>query len=392
MRKRTNTWVVWIVGFWTILLVQFHSSAQAQQQASPNAQAPDAKMSAPCTTSEAQSRIRVHAEEVIVPITVTDRRGEPVLNLTQRDFRLFDNGVVQEIIHWDVGGDPLAVVLVVEASSHNQMMAQSIRALGSIFTKTVLAGDGEGAVITYSDDVQIRQSFTSDHDLLQTSIKGVEFGSSEMRLYDAMQAAVQMLLGQPSNRRRVLLVVGESQDATSQAKLKDVLRDAVQSNVAIYSVGPSSALADLRYGSTAQGGGKLPPLPLPKPLPPASTTDPPATPIGRPRLDVGTPLLWLIERGSNEIRNIKLGHAVEATGGMHFRTLRDKSLAVALDKIGGELHTQYVVTYKPNFQGVLTGFHEIRVTLSRDDVVVRLRPGYFAAPVGAQAVCNASSQ
>jgi VWFA-related protein len=328
---------------------------------------------------EVQSTIHVQTEEVLVPVTVSDRRGELVWSLTQKDFHVFDNGVEQEITHWDFGGSPLSVALILETSSHKLMKGPTIRSIASIFTENILAADGEGAVITYSVEVQIRQGFTQDHDLIETTIKGVEFGPSEMKLYDAMQAAVQLLAGQHKSGRRVMLIVGESQDSTSQAKLKDVIREAAINNIVIYSVGPSSTWADLRYGNTGQGGMNLPPLPLPSPLPPVSTTDPPATPIGRQRLDVGTPILWLIERGSNALRNIRLEHAVEATGGMHYRVLHDKTIPAALDKIGGELHAQYVIAYKPSSNGPSAGLHEIKVVLPRRDLTARARPGYFVA-------------
>jgi VWFA-related protein len=370
MRNRASTRARLLVCFWITLTATSTPAGSVYDTLSRTYKA-----------QEVQSRIRVQTEEVLVPVTVSDKDGELVWDLTQRDFHVFDNGVEQEITHWDFGGMPLSVALVIETSSHNIMTALTIRSIASIFTENILAAEGEGAVITYSAEVQIRQAFTQDHDLIERVIKGVEFGPSEMKLYDAMHVAVRLLAGQRDNGRRVMLVVGESQDSTSQAKLKDVIREAAINNILIYSVGPSSTWADLRYGTTGQGGMNLPPLPLPKPLPPVSTTDPPATPIGRQRLDVGTPLLWLIERGSNALRNIRLEHAVEATGGMHYRTFHNKTIPTALEKIGGELHAQYLVAYKPNSNGPLTGFHEINVTLSRKDLTARARPGYFVPPL-----------
>jgi hypothetical protein len=61
-----------------------------------------------------------------------------------------------------------------------------------------------------------------------------------MKLYEAMQAAVELLAAQRNTGRRVMLIVGEAQDSTSQAKLKDVIHDAAVNNIVIYSVGPSS--------------------------------------------------------------------------------------------------------------------------------------------------------
>lgn len=69
-----------------------------------------------------------------------------------------------------------------------------------------------------------------------------------MRLYDGMAEAVELLKVEPSDFRRVMLIVGESQDIASDAKLGVVLRDAQLANVAIYAVGPSGGTADLRFG------------------------------------------------------------------------------------------------------------------------------------------------
>jgi hypothetical protein len=52
-----------------------------------------------------------------------------------------------------------------------------------------------------------------------------------------------------------------------------------------------------------------------------------------------------------------------------------------LDDIGGELHSQYTLTYSPT--GTNTeGYHEISVTVDRKDITVRARPGYYLAGPG----------
>src|ERR1700733_2661746 len=61
---------------------------------------------------QAKNPIRVQSSEVVVPVSVMDKSGENVLDLTQNDFHVFDNGVEQKITRWDLSGDPLAVGLV----------------------------------------------------------------------------------------------------------------------------------------------------------------------------------------------------------------------------------------------------------------------------------------
>jgi hypothetical protein len=116
-----------------------------------------AQTAAATGAAQTQSKIQVQTEEVIAPVTVLDKRGAPLLNLTQEDFRVFDNGVEQRIDHWDLGGDPVAVALVIETSSHVEMMAPVIHTMGSIFTETVMALNGEAALITYDSTVDMRR-------------------------------------------------------------------------------------------------------------------------------------------------------------------------------------------------------------------------------------------
>src|SRR5277367_3773697 len=134
-----------------------------------------------------------------------------------------------------------------------------------------MALNGEAAVITYDSTVDVRQAFTHDHDDVQAAIAQVKFQAPEMRLYDAMAEAVEQLKTRPSNYRRVMLIVGESQDLASDAKLGLVLREAELANIAIYAVGPSSSTADLSFGDKPSGGGiKYPPGALTGPTRPGA--------------------------------------------------------------------------------------------------------------------------
>lgn len=323
---------------------------------------------------QSRQQIRVTTNEVIAPITVTNASGEFVLDLAQKDFQVFDDGAAQEIDHWDLGGDPLAVVLLIDTSTRLHAFAPLIKGMGSIFTETVMALDGEAAVITYDSTVDVRQSFTQDHDAVQKAIAETQFEAPEMKLYDAMAASVSLLKAEPTTRRRILLILGESQDSGSSANLGQIVREAGNANIAIYAVGPSSIAADLRGSNKGVTALNLPHAPRIETVPP-----PDRDAMGRPIYDWMTPAMWLLQRGTNSIKNHQLEVAAAATGGIHYRVFRDSTLRDALDKIGGELHAQYIVSYRPNGERE-PGFHTIKVTVSRSDLNVRTRPGYYLAP------------
>jgi VWFA-related protein len=341
--------------------------AQSQSQSISTGPSGEQQTSEP---PQAKNRIRTHVNEVIVPVTVTDNRGELTLDLSQKDFHVFDGGVEQSIDRFDLDGDPLAVALVIEASSHIQAMAPVIHGMGVVFTETVMALSGEAAVITYSSVIEVPQPFTQDHDSIEKAIAGVEFIAPEKRLYDGMAKAVSILKTQPSPYRRIMLVVGESQDYGSDAKLGEIVREAQLANITIYAVGPSSSSADLRYGKGEKPGERKPlPLKFAKPLPPISTDS-----------DYLAVAIWLLSRGTNEIKNHQLEVVAASTGGIHYRALRDETIRAAVDRIGGELHAQYVLSYVPSADPPL-GFNEIKVTVSRPNLTLRARPGYFVSAV-----------
>ena len=67
--------------------------------------------------------------------------------------------------------------------------------------------------------------------------------------------------------------------------------------------------------------------------------------------------------------------AAVATGGTFESTVRDSKIESAIDAIGGDINSQYVISYRPT--GSDSGYHQIRVTVDRPGVRIRTRPGYF---------------
>jgi VWFA-related protein len=309
---------------------------------------------------QSQEKIRTRVNEVIVPVTVTNKSGDLILDLSQKDFHIFDSGVEQSITAWDLGGDPLAVALVIETSSRIQPIAPAIHRMNSIFTEAVMALNGEAAVITYDSGIGVHQLFTTDHDAVGKAISDVKFEVSQRKLYDGMAKAVDLLRDQPSTYRRIMLVLGESEDDGSDATLGEVVRNSSNANISIYAVGTSSIAADFR------GDSGIAPLKIP----------------GLPTINAAGPAgfaIWLLERGTSKIKNHQLEIAAAATGGIHYRTFRDATIARALDTIGSEIHAQYILSYTP-IKDPRVGFNQITVTVSRPELMVRTRPGYYVPP------------
>ena len=89
--------------------------------------------------------------------------------------------------------------------------------------------------------------------------------------------------------------------------------------------------------------------------------------------------VWAVQHAENQIKDHALEDGRGGDGGAHLATFRDRSIEKAIDEIGGELHSQYSLSYTPTGTGEM-GYHEIKVSVDRAGVKVRARPGYYLAP------------
>ena len=125
-------------------------------------------------------------------------------------------------------------------------MFPSVKRMGIVFTETVMAQTSEVAVVGYDDDVSLLKKFTTDPERIGEVINNLTTGNSGSHLYDAMARGISLLEKRPLVQRRIMVVLGEAQDTGSENRLGEVLRSAQLANVTIYSIGLSTAMADLR--------------------------------------------------------------------------------------------------------------------------------------------------
>lgn len=365
--------------FFSFLLVLFaNPAARPQANAGPLAPVPGTAIQ----QAPPQTKLQIQVSLVNTPVTVRNSKGQMVHDLDESEFRITDNGIPQKIVHFDLGGDPISLVVLVETSSHIAPLLPQIRKTGILLTQTVMGPTGEGAIISFNDDINKIQDFTTSADTIEHQMAQLQAGTSGLRLYDAMAAGIEMLTSRPqptadtSGRRRVMLILSEAADRGSQAKLGEVLRAAQLANVAIYSVGLSTTRAEL----------EAPPETIQPQITPPGTISGVPFPGSAPtpenmgaRYGYGNlmnAVVWAVTHVNDKLKATPLQIATAGTGGADFPAYRDRSIEKAIDEIGGELHSQYTLSYKPTDLST-TGFHKIEVTVNKKDLKVRARPGYY---------------
>ncbi|HEV2289336.1 MAG TPA: VWA domain-containing protein [Candidatus Acidoferrales bacterium] len=334
-------------------------------------------------SSQQTGRVVIQVKVVTLPVAVSDRSHNLVLNLTQKDFQVFEDGKPQQIIRFDQGGDPLSIVLVLETSSRVAPLLPAVQKTGIIFTQMVMAATGEATVIGYNDEVDILCPMTTDSDAVLKTIEHVQPGLSGARLYDALNRAEDILEKEPSERRRIIVVVGEKNDKGSETKLGQVLRRAQLDNTSIYTIGLSSTAAEFRKAPERPRPVETGPPGTYPMNPPTGTMQTPSTveeQMGNEDSVSFLPLIaWLVQHGANAVGKNALVLASTATGGLHEGTFKDNSIQRAMNSIGNDLHGDYLLAYRPP-SNTAYGYHNIEVRVTEPSLKIRTRPGYFIAP------------
>ncbi len=285
---------------------------------------------------------------VVVPATVTDRKGRFLDGLSTSDFQVLDNGTLERL-ESETEYQPISLVVAIQTNVTAAAALAKVRKIGPTFEPLVTGERGELEILAYGDGVRTVQPFTSDYDASTGAIAALRSEGDRAPLVDAVAEAIANLEGRPGNRRRIIITIGESKDRGSKAKLQDVLTRAQRSNVLIYSL----TYSPYRTAFIAK----------PRDLPQSG--------------DSGVNLLGILQ----EVGRLGQENTAEAfahyTGGRVISFLKQRGLEQAVSRVGEELHAQYILTFTPprSTAGV---YHTIEVKLpGRPDAVVRARPGYW---------------
>lgn len=344
-----------------------HKSAPAEDQAQPA----DAE-----NIPQAPS-IRIQSILVTTPVTVIDHNGEFVSDLDENDFKVYDNGVQQQIQRFDIASEPIALVIVVQADDSVEPLLYQARELAPIFSDLLAGPDGRIGVIGFSDKVTLLQGFSSKPDQLESTLAGLAASGGKARLNDALMQAMQMLESCPRTERRLIVALSDGSDRGSDNNKAQVIYRASSDEVTIYGMRFSRTEADLRKPPPEDH----PPNPLNDiitlPTPPG--TVPTSTNQGAVQGGSADPLALLglaSELIGSKLVKSPLDYYAQFTGGTSYSHWSTNKLEDQLERVGSEVHSQYEIAYKPTTLAG-SGLHRIEVEVEQPGLRVRARDGYF---------------
>jgi VWFA-related protein len=312
--------------------------------------------------------IVVRARSVIVPVTVKNSHGQLVGDLTKDEFRILVDGVEQKIATFSSDPVPLSAVVLLDNDLSQKVMPHVQNSL-----TTISAGFGpsdEVALVTFDQFPQTVSDFSFNNDLLFTKLKRLELGThndqviadpttagplingqpppsstgiplhgsgrykKQNALDDAVYAAGQMLKNRGRDRRKIVFIVSDGNNAGRNNHTFDqTLHMLLESDISVYSISVVHTV-----------------------------------PMGKS----------LLQRGESDLDKFSYN-----TAGDTFYGSKEEDLARLYSDLTEEARNQYTLTFAPDDVPQGRDYHEIEVRVRRPGLTIDTRHGYYESAIAA---------
>jgi VWFA-related protein len=263
------------------------------------------------------SEVNVRAVELYTSVL---KGGKPVAGLTKDSFRIFEDGVPQNLEGFEVVTNlPLSLGIGIDTSGSMEDSIIEAQKAASEFLKDVMTNRDRCFLVTFDNEPQLVSRFTTDRDKLAQALAGLRAQGSTA-LWDALVYGLYQYQGVKGRKAYVILTDGE--DRSSKFPYEAALDYAKKSGVAIYFIGLK---------------------------------------IGGARVDV----------------KYKINKIAKETGGTVYYVDSAKNLAKIYAEIDEELRSQYLLSYIPQNKSQNNAWRKIDVKITPDNLTARTISGYY---------------
>ncbi len=320
---------------------------------------------------EAGDVIKVNTTLVTLPVSVTDREGRYIPNLRKEDFRLWEDGMEQQVAFFASVDKPFSLVLMLDTSGSTRFRIEEIQDAAIAFVNQ-LRPDDRMMVVSFDDDIRILSDFTGDRGRLRDAIRRTRTGDGT-KLYDAVDMVINQQLSRIPGRKAIVLFTDGVDTTSKRGSYASNVRDAEELDALIYPV-QYDTYRDVNSGG---GGG----------WPGGGGIGVPTSPIdiliqimgGRGGRRGGRPVGS--SRSDYERADRYLRELAERTGARRYQADSVSNLSYAFAGIADELRRQYSLGYYPSRPPRPGERRQVRVRVNRPNLAVRTRDSYvFGGP------------
>ena len=283
---------------------------------------------------------RADTRLVALHATVVDKNGKLVTNLAQNAFKVFENNVEQTIKIFKREDVPVSMGLVIDNSGSMRDKRAKVSAAALRLVRESNRDD-EVFIVNFNDEAYLDVPFTNDMKKMEEGLARIDSrGGTAMR--DAVSMSIDWAKEKGKHDKKVLLVVTDGDDNTSQITLEKLVQKCQQSEILVYAIG----------------------------------------------------ILSQEERREAKRAQRALEALTRSSGGSAFFPLELNEVETIASEVAHNIRNQYILAYTPNNTVLDGSYRQIRVTANGPNrPVVRTRTGYYATaqPAGKKTASSARS-
>ncbi len=330
--------------------------------------------------------VRVNTSLVTIPVSVMDRAGKYVPSIRQQEFRIWEEGVEQQIAYFATVEKAFTVALVIDTSGSTRYRLTEIQDAAISFVNQ-LRPDDRVLIVSFDDEVRVLSEATSDRARLRDAIRRVRPGQGT-KLYDAVDFIINQRFNRIDGRKAILLFTDGVDTSSRRASYQSNAQDAEELDALIYPVqydtydsstasrgggvygggsrrrsggggGIAGILSDILIGGNVRIGGG-----------------------GGGRGGGGGNNCTGCTREEYERGDAYLRDMARLSGARVYRADTTNDIEGAFSLVAEELRRQYSLGYYPKQQGQPGQRRQIKVRVTRPDLAVRARDSYIYNPSG----------
>jgi len=286
-----------------------------------------------------------------------DQRGRSVTDLDRSSFKIFEDGIKQEITRFEPSTAPFSVVMILDMSGSTLPMRQVMKQSAFRFLDA-LSPDDRVAVVEFYDKINLRNDFTTDRRIIANSIN-VSNGRGKTQFYKALDFSLDKL-AREGNRRKAIIVLSDGVDTSLQDADRQTLLNLDDAKIPNAINPDNSDVLKKLLNKADLLGATIYPLALPT-GDPAKLADP-------------TPRQIAMYKAARA----RLQAVADRTGGTLHAINHLEDMGGVYAVVAAEIRTLYTIEYQTQNDKHDGKWREVNIRVDNPNLISRTRPGYFA--------------
>lgn len=178
--------------------------------------------------------IKINTDLIVVPVQIKDSKNKSVLDIKREEFKVFENGIEQEIAYFSDQDQPFTVALALDMSYSSVFKLQEIQAAAFSFVNQ-LRPDDKIMVVSFDEKVRVLCEPTNDRKVLKLAIEGAEI-SSGTSLYKVLDLIQNEKFKKITGRKAIVLLSDGVDTSSKNLTKSEILSEFGETDTIVYPV------------------------------------------------------------------------------------------------------------------------------------------------------------